>query len=60
MGLCSRAALEWPTDDHEVEVEELGSDIEEDQQVQRNPMDSGDLATQITVRHDQFQHQHLI
>ena len=50
IGLCSRAALEWPTDDHEVEVEELGSDIEEDQQVQRNPMDSGDLAGQITVR----------
>ena len=50
LGLCSRAALEWPTDDHEVEVEELGSDIEEDQQVQRNPMDSGDLATQIAVR----------
>ena len=50
MGLRSRAALERPTDDHEVEVEELGSDIEEDQQVQRNPMDSGDLATQIAVR----------
>ena len=31
-------------------MEELGSNIEEDQQVQRNPMDSGDLAAQITVR----------
>ena len=37
-------------DDHEVEVEELGSDIEEDQQDQRNPLDSGDLVAQITVR----------
>ena len=36
--------------DHEVEVEELGSDIEEDQQVQRNPMDPGSLADQIAVR----------
>ena len=50
MGLHTRAALEQPTDDHEVEVEEPGSDIEEDQQVRRNPIDSGDLATQITVR----------
>ena len=31
-------------------MEELGSDIEEDQQVQRNPMDPGSLADQITVR----------
>ena len=31
-------------------MEELGSDIEEDQQSQRNPLDSGDLAAQITVR----------
>ena len=36
--------------DHEVEVEELGSDIKEDQQVQRNPMDPGSFADQITVR----------
>ena len=36
--------------DHEVEVEELGSDIKEDQQVQRNPMDPGNLADQIAVR----------
>ena len=35
---------------HEVEVEELGSDIEEDQQVQRNLMDPGNLAAQIAVR----------
>ena len=33
-----------------MEVEELGSDIEEDQQVQRNPMDPGNLAAQIAVR----------
>ena len=31
-------------------MEELGSDIEEDWQIQRNPMDSGDLAAQIAVR----------
>ena len=31
-------------------MEKLGSDIEEDQQGQRNPMDSGDLAAQIAVR----------
>ena len=31
-------------------MEELGSDIEEDQQVQRNPMDPGNLADQIIVR----------
>ena len=36
--------------DHEVEVEELGSNIEEDQQVQRNPIDPGSLADQIAVR----------
>ena len=49
-GQCSRFALEQSAMDHEVEVEELGSDIEEDQQVQRNPMDPGSLADQITVR----------
>ena len=32
-----------------MEVEELGSDIEEDQQVHRNPMDPGNLAAQIIV-----------
>ena len=49
-GLGSRAALEQPADDREVEVEELGLDSEEDQQDQKNPLDSGDLAAQITVR----------
>ena len=49
-GQCSQTALERPAVDHEVEVEELGSDIEEDQQVQRNPMDPGSLADQIVVR----------
>ena len=49
-GPCSRTALEWTAIDHDVEVEELGSDIEEDQQVQRNPMDPGNLAAQIAVR----------
>ena len=36
--------------DHEVEVEELGSNTEEDQQVQRNPVDPRSLADQIIVR----------
>ena len=36
--------------DHEVEVEELESDIEEDWHVQRNPMDPGSLTDQIVVR----------
>ena len=49
-GQCSQTTLEQSAMDHEVEVEELGSDIKEDQQVQRNPMDSGSLADQITVR----------
>ena len=31
-------------------MEELGSNIEEDQQVQRNPMDPGNLAAQIAVK----------
>ena len=42
--------MEQPADDHEVKVEELGSDIEEDQQDQRDPLDPGDLAGQIAVR----------
>ena len=37
-------------DDHEVEVEELESDSEEDQRDQRNPLDPGDLVGQIAVR----------
>ena len=49
-GQCSQTALERSAMDHEVEVEELGSDIKEDQQVQRNPMDPGSLADQIAVR----------
>ena len=36
--------------DQQVEVEDLGSDSEEDEQEQRNPLDPGDLASQITVR----------
>ena len=43
--------------DHEVEVEELGSDIEEDQQVQRNPMDPGVLLTKLLLG-GLFQHGH--
>ena len=50
LGLGSRVALEWPVDDHEVEVEELESDSKEDQWDQRNPLDPGDLGGQITVR----------
>ena len=55
----SRTALErrvrgdpqdTPQDDLEVEVEDLGSDSEEDEWGQRNPLDPGDLASQITVR----------
>ena len=37
-------------DDQQVEVEDLGPEIEEDEQEQRNPLDPGDLASQITVR----------
>ena len=33
-----------------MEVEDLGSESEEDEQEQRNPLDPGDLASQITVR----------
>ena len=36
--------------DQQVEVEDLGSESEEDEQEQRNPLDPGDLASQITVR----------
>ena len=54
----SRADLEqrWVTHDpnvlgdQQVEVEDLGSDSEEDEQEQRNPLDPRDLASQITVR----------
>ena len=31
-------------------VEDLGPESEEDEQEQRNPLDPGDLASQITVR----------
>ena len=70
----SKTALEWkrvrgdpnaPQDDHEVEVEDLGPDSEDEEQGQRNPMDPGDFVSQITVRrprptpipqiHDQLQ-----
>ena len=37
-------------DDQQVEVEDLGPESEEDEQKQRNPLDPGDLASQITVR----------
>ena len=33
-----------------MEVEDLGPESEEDEQEQRNPLDPGDLASQITVR----------
>ena len=36
--------------DQQVEVEDLGPESEEDEQEQRNPLDTGDLASQITVR----------
>ena len=36
--------------DQQVEVEDLGSECGEDEQEQRNPLDPGDLASQITVR----------
>ena len=36
--------------DQRVEVEDLGSESEEDEQGQRNPLDPGDLASQITIR----------
>ena len=39
-----------PQDDHEVEVEDLGPDSEDEEQDQGNPLDPGDLASQITVR----------
>ena len=59
VGVGSRAALECrgitgdPDDvqtESDYEVEELGSDSEEDVWEQRNPLDSGDLASQIVVR----------
>ena len=34
----------------QVEVEDLGPSSDEDEQEQRNPLDPGDLASQITVR----------
>ena len=34
----------------QVEVEDLGPESDEDEQEQRNPLDPGDLASQITVR----------
>ena len=37
-------------DDQQVQVEDLGPESEEDMQEQRNPLDPGDLASQITVR----------
>ena len=37
-------------DDQQVEVEDLGPESEEDEQEQRNPLDPGNLASQITVR----------
>ena len=49
----SKTALEWrrvrgdpnaPQDDHEVEVEDLGPDSEDEEQDQGNPLDPGDLA----------------
>ena len=55
----SKTALEWrrvrgdpnsPQDDHEVEVEDLGPDSEDEVQYQGNPLDPGDLPSQITVR----------
>ena len=39
-----------PQDDHEVEVEDLGPDSEDEAQDQGNPSNPGDLASQITVR----------
>ena len=39
-----------PQDDHEVEVEDLGPDGEDEEQGRRNPLDPGDLVSQITVR----------
>ena len=37
-------------DDQQVEVEDLGPESESEEQDQRNPLDPGDLARQITVR----------
>ena len=37
-------------DDQQVEVEDLGPESESEDQDQRNPLDPGDLASQITVR----------
>ena len=45
-----------PQDDHEVEVEDLGPDSEDEEQGQRNPLDPGDLAGQITVRRPRPMH----
>ena len=39
-----------PQDDHEVEVEDLGPDSEDEEQDQGNPLVPRDLASQITVR----------
>ena len=45
-----------PQDDHEVEVEDLGPDSEDEEQGQRNPLDPGDLTGQITVRRPRPMH----
>ena len=41
---------EVPERVRQVEVEDLGHEGDEDRQEQRNPLDPGDLASQITVR----------